>query len=214
LPAGSLSGSKLLEPSQLTIAIESIASRYFRFGVTWLILRPRCNQNAANQEPVMSNEVTKQISRRAVAIAGALGALTISTKAIAAVCPPGKSGTDLMTAGATMPKGVTDKVIGGINLANEKVKLAGYQLRGRELVIQPGGEVPWHSHADRPALIYIAKGTITEFTSTCAVPIVHKAGDLAVEDHKVSHWWRNTGNEPCVVLSFDLFHEGQDAKMM
>lgn len=167
-----------------------------------------------NQEPIMSVEVTKQISRRAVAITGALGALTLSTRAIAAACPPGQSGIDLMKAGATMPKGVTDKVIGAIDLMHEKVKLAGYQLRGRELVIQPGGEVPWHSHADRPALIYIAKGTITEFKSTCAVPIVHKAGELAVENHEVSHWWKNMSNEPCVVLSFDLLHEDQDAKMM
>lgn len=167
-----------------------------------------------NPEPNMSNEIAKTISRRAIAIAGALGALTVSTRAIAAICPPGQSGKDLMKAGATMPKGVTDKVIGAINLADEKVKLAGYQLRGRELVIQPGGEVPWHSHADRPALIYIAKGTITEYKSTCAVPLIHKAGELAVENHEVSHWWKNTGSEPCVVLSFDLFHESQDAKMM
>ncbi|MFO1061263.1 MAG: cupin domain-containing protein [Dongiaceae bacterium] len=61
--------------------------------------------------------------------------------------------------------------------------------------VAPGGEVPWHSHADRPALIYILQGTITEFTSTCADPIVHKAGDLAVENHEVSHWWKNTGKE-------------------
>jgi quercetin dioxygenase-like cupin family protein len=94
------------------------------------------------------------------------------------------------------------------------VKLNGFQLRGRELVVQPGGEVPWHSHADRPALIYIAKGSITEFKSTCAEPILHKAGELAVEDHRVSHWWRNMGKEPCVILSFDLYHNSQDPKMM
>jgi quercetin dioxygenase-like cupin family protein len=166
------------------------------------------------KEPTMSSEIARKFSRRAVALSGALGALVLSSRAIAAVCPPGQSGKDLMGPGATAPKGVTDKIIGAIDLAQEKVKLAGYQLRGRELVIQPGGEVPWHSHADRPALIYIAKGTITEYKSTCAVPIVHKAGDLAVENHEVSHWWKNTGKEPCVVLSFDLFREGQDAKMM
>jgi quercetin dioxygenase-like cupin family protein len=119
-----------------------------------------------------------------------------------------------MSAGATAPKGVTDKVIGFIDLGNEKVKLAGYQLRGRQLIVQPGGEVPWHSHAVRPALIYIAKGSITEYTSTCADPILHRAGELAVEDHRVSHWWKNTGKEPCVILSFDLFHNSQDPKMM
>jgi quercetin dioxygenase-like cupin family protein len=100
------------------------------------------------------------------------------------------------------------------NLVNEKVKLAGYQFRTRQLVIEPGGEVPWHSHAERPAMIYILKGNITEFKSTCAVPIVHKAGDLAVETHEVSHWWRNTGKETVIILSFDLFHEAQDPHML
>lgn len=159
-----------------------------------------------------------QMSRRAVAmtgvLAGLVGTLALSTRALAGECPPGKTGTDLMGPGATAPKGVTDKVIGSIDLAAEKVQLKGYQLRGRELVVQPGGEVPWHSHADRPALIYIAKGTITEFKSTCADPIVHKAGELAVEDHRVSHWWKNMGKEPCVILSFDLFHHSQDPSMM
>jgi quercetin dioxygenase-like cupin family protein len=164
----------------------------------------------------MSHE--NEISRRTIAVTGALaglfGTLALSTRVFAGECPPGKSGTDLMSAGATAPKGVTDKVIGFIDLANEKVKLNGFQLRGRELVVQPGGEVPWHSHADRPALIYIAKGSITEFKSTCAEPILHKAGELAVEDHRVSHWWKNMGKEACVILSFDLYHNSQDPKMM
>jgi quercetin dioxygenase-like cupin family protein len=81
-------------------------------------------------------------------------------------------------------------------------------------VIQPGGEVPWHSHAERPALIYIVSGTITEFRSTCRDPIVHRGGELAVENHEVSHWWRNTGTEPVVIISFDLFHASQDPHMM
>jgi quercetin dioxygenase-like cupin family protein len=169
-----------------------------------------------HEEHIMSDENT--LSRRTVALTGAvtaaLGALALSGRAIAAECPPDKVGTDVMGPGATAPKGVADKVIGYVDLAREKVGLAGYQLRGRELVVQPGGEVPWHSHADRPALIYILSGTITEYKSTCAVPIVHKAGDLAVEDHRVSHWWKNSGKEPCVILSFDLFHNSQDPKMM
>jgi quercetin dioxygenase-like cupin family protein len=31
-------------------------------------------------------------------------------------------------------------------------------LRFRKLTIEPNGIVPWHSHADRPALIFIAEG--------------------------------------------------------
>lgn len=152
--------------------------------------------------------------RQMTAVMATLGALVASGQALAGECPAGSSGIDLMKAGATKPKGVTDKVIGSIDLAREKVRLSGYKLRMRRLVVAPGGEVPWHSHEDRPALIYILSGAITEFKSTCAVPIRHAAGSLAVEDHLVSHWWKNMGASPCVILSFDLFHEMQDPHMM
>lgn len=152
--------------------------------------------------------------RQIAALAASLGAVIASGRALAGECPAGSSGTDLMKPGASKPKGVTDKVVGSIDLAREKVKLAGYKLRMRRLVVAPGGEVPWHSHEDRPALIYILSGAITEFKSTCAVPIRHTAGALAVEDHLVSHWWKNMGSVSCVILSFDLFHETQDPHMM
>ena len=51
-------------------------------------------------------------------------------------------------------------------------------------MIKPGGDVPWHSHGDRPAMIYIVKGEITEYASNCAVPIVHKAGDVSPETQR------------------------------
>jgi quercetin dioxygenase-like cupin family protein len=156
----------------------------------------------------------QQISRRSVAIAAAFGALAASSRAFAGVCPPGKMGTDVTKPGATKGKGVTDKVIGSIDLVEEKVHLDGYQIRARRLVVQPGGEVPWHSHAERPALIYIAAGTITEYRSTCAEPIVHHAGELAVENHTVSHWWKNRGKVPVEIISFDLFQKDQDPHMM
>ena len=72
-----------------------------------------------------------------------------------------------MRAGATKPvttaaKGVTDKVLSQIDLAGEKVALKGHLMRVRKLEIQPGGIVPWHSHEDRPALIYVVSGEIYE----------------------------------------------------
>ena len=67
------------------------------------------------------------------------------------------------------------------------------QFRMRRLAIKPGGIVPWHSHDDRPALIYVAVGEVTEYASNCAVPIVHKPGEVAEEIKGTSHWWQNTG---------------------
>jgi quercetin dioxygenase-like cupin family protein len=111
-------------------------------------------------------------------------------------------------------KRVTDKVLTRIDLKNEPVMLKDHALRLRRLVIQPGGIVPWHSHTDRPAIIYIISGRVTEYRSTCTVPIVHRTGESTAEVQGTSHWWKNTGKRPVVLLSADLFHDKDDAHMM
>jgi len=153
--------------------------------------------------------------RHSLAIASAAAAFALlSTSAFANGCPAGKLVADGQgqKAGATMPAGVTDTVLASIDLAKEKVALPDHKLRMRRLVIQPGGVVPWHSHGDRPALIYIISGEITEYASDCAVPVVHKAGDVSV-DADLSHWWKNTGSKTVVLISADLFHDPSDMNM-
>lgn len=109
--------------------------------------------------------------------------------------------------------GVTDTVLQKIELANEPVGLKQHALRLRRLVVQPGGIVPWHSHTDRPAIIIILSGTITEYRSTCAVPIVHRAGESTAESGGLSHWWKNHTRQPVVLLSADLLHDQHDHHM-
>src|SRR5262245_9912249 len=74
-------------------------------------------------------------------------------------------------------------------------------------IVEPGGIVAWHSHADRPAIIYIIEGEINEYASNCAVPITHKAGDVVAEI-EISHWWKNLGDKTVVLLSADLLWVG------
>ena len=131
----------------------------------------------------------------------------VSLSAQAGECPTDKIRPGVRTQGETKPKGVTDTVLASIDLSKEKVSLQDHQLRTRKLVIQPGGVVPWHSHEDRPALIYIVSGTIEEYASNCSVPIVHRAGEVSVEKSGVQHWWKNTGKSPVVLLSSDVFHD-------
>ena len=146
-------------------------------------------------------------------LAAALGLALLSTAARAGQCP-----ADQISAGATKPvttpgKGVTDTELSAIDLSQEPARIDGRTLRLRKLVIQPGGIVPWHSHADRPAIIYIVQGTITEYASNCAVPIVHKMGEIARETSKTSHWWKNTGHSPVTLLSADMLHDKNDHNM-
>ena len=139
--------------------------------------------------------------------------LALATPAFAGECPAGQMRADATKPSTAAAKAVTDQVLSMIDLADEKVALKGHMMRVRKLEVQPGGIVPWHSHGDRPALIYIVSGEIYENASNCAVPILHKAGDVARETHATSHWWNNAGKTPVVLLSFDILHDPNDHNM-
>lgn len=124
--------------------------------------------------------------------------------AFAGDCPAGQVAEDGMKPGATMPKGVTDSVVKTIDLSSKGDAWKGSMLRMRKLVVEPGGVVPWHSHDMRPANILIASGSITEYRSTCKVPILHKAGEVTAEFGHLSHWWKNNGKVPAVLYSSDI----------
>ena len=100
--------------------------------------------------------------------------------------------------------GVTDTIIASIDLSPMGGGLAGRKMRMRKLVVQPGGIVPWHSHEARPANIYIISGSITEYRSSCAVPIEHDAGDVTAEFGPLAHWWKNNTKHPAVLISADI----------
>jgi quercetin dioxygenase-like cupin family protein len=156
------------------------------------------------------------LGRVAAGGAAALVVAAFSATAFAGSCPADKvvaSGQG-QKPGATMPKGVTDTVLSSVNLAEEPVKLDDHLMRLRRLVIQPGGIVPWHSHGDRPAIIYVVQGQVTEYASSCAVPILHKAGEATAETHLTAHWWKNTGKTTAVLLSADILHDPMDANSM
>jgi len=151
-------------------------------------------------------------ARHALGAAALLaGTIFLAGAASAGECPADKVTPGLRASGETKPNGVTDTVLASVDLSKEKVNLQDRQLRTRRLVVQPGGVVPWHSHEDRPALIYIVSGTIQEYASNCAVAIEHKAGEVSVEKSGIQHWWKNTGKVPAVLLSSDVFHQVKEA---
>jgi quercetin dioxygenase-like cupin family protein len=145
----------------------------------------------------------------AVVVAAGFAAPT----AIAGQCPPDKVVADATKPDSSPAKGVTDNVLAAINLAEEPGNIEHRMLRLRKLTVAPGGVVPWHSHVDRPAIIYIVSGEVTEYASNCAVPILHKSGEVARETHVTAHWWKNTGKETAVLLSADLLHDANDHNM-
>ncbi len=139
--------------------------------------------------------------------------LAAAPLAMAGECPADQAGVDVRPAADHAAAGVTDTVLAALPLAETALAIDDRTMRVRHLVIEPGGIVPWHSHGDRPALILVTKGEIEEYASTCAVPIVHVAGDVAVERKETSHWWQNLGTEPVELYSFDILHDETDHNM-
>jgi len=143
----------------------------------------------------------------------AVGLVVSAGIASAGECPANQVSPNAVTSGATMPVDVTDKVLGSIDLGSEKTALKDHLFRMRRLEIKPGGIVPWHSHGERPALIFIVKGEILEYSSNCKTPITHKAGDVSVEKAGVAHWWKNVSKETVVLISADILHDRADHNM-
>jgi quercetin dioxygenase-like cupin family protein len=139
-----------------------------------------------------------------------------ATFASAGECPADQVMAGAVTSGATAPKGVEDTVISSIDLSPKGAGFENQMMRMRRLVIQPGGVVPWHDHAVRPANILVISGEVIEHRSNCKVPIVHKAGEVVAEfGADLAHWWENTGSEPAVLISADIvMSEMKDDKMM
>ncbi|MBD3732908.1 MAG: cupin domain-containing protein [Sphingopyxis sp.] len=142
-------------------------------------------------------------NRMTLAVLAATASFVAATPAFAGTCPAGKTAANALDGAPTAPSNVTDTVIGSVDLAKE-IGVANRDLRMRRLVVQPGGIVPLHSHAGRPALIIVVSGAVTEYRSSCSVGIDHAAGDISSESDGISHWWRNNGKTPAILLSADV----------
>jgi quercetin dioxygenase-like cupin family protein len=159
-------------------------------------------------------KTTKGRIGRSLAVVGlVLVSGTFASAAFAGECPADAKKPNAREAVDMKPVGVTDTVIAAIDVEKEPAKIEDREFRMRKLTIEPGGIVPWHSHGDRPAIIYIVQGDVVEFASNCAGPIHHKAGDVVAETHQVSHWWKNLGDETVVLLSADLLKDENDHNM-
>ena len=110
------------------------------------------------------------------------------------------------------PVGVTDVTLGSIDLGKEPAHLQDRELRFRKLTIEPGGIVPWHSHDDRPALIFVQQGEIVEYASNCVDPIQHKAGDPGRRSSAL-RMGKNLGRETVILYVGDVRKDPHDHNM-
>jgi len=82
----------------------------------------------------------------------------------------------------------------------------GYQLRGRKITFEPGGGTVEHSHKERPGIVMVLSGEITEVRN--GEKRIFKAGDTWIEDRDTTHWVVNSSTVPAVIWMVDLPVEG------
>ncbi len=160
----------------------------------------------------MNKDIRKPISL-AFMLAG-IAIASVTTSAMAGTCPADKVATNPLADAPTMPVGVTDTELSSVDLSTENVKLKERRLRLRHMTIQPGGIVPLHSHADRPALIMVESGEIFENSSKCLVPILHKQGEISKEFLGTKHWWKNSSGKAVELTIADIVNDKKPDTMM
>jgi quercetin dioxygenase-like cupin family protein len=133
------------------------------------------------------------------------------TMAAAGTCPPDQVLTEPRDIEQIAAVALRREVLANVRLEGWR-DMGGFLLRMRRLEVQPGGFVPTHSHADRPAIVYTVIGTVIEHNTFCAVPITHHAGDVSEEfGPGYEHWWENKGSETVVFISADVLPYNSDA---
>jgi len=103
-------------------------------------------------------------------------------------------------------KGVTVKPLAMVDLGLEIEGMEGRQLRMRLVTIEPGGVFgPVHDHKDRPGVVYILQGTITDHRSGVATD--YGPGVGWPEDKNTTHWLENRGATAAVEISVDIVRQ-------
>jgi quercetin dioxygenase-like cupin family protein len=111
--------------------------------------------------------------------------------------------------GTPETKGVTVTKLAAVDLGPEIEGMTGRQLRMRLVTIEPGGVLgPVHNHKDRPGIVYILQGTITDHRD--GVAREYGPGVGWPEDKDTTHWLENRGSETAVEISIDIFNRQKD----
>ena len=113
----------------------------------------------------------------------------------------------MTTAAAPPPaSGVSVELLGQVELGAEIPGMEGRLLRMRLVTIEPGGVLgPLHDHVDRPGLVFVLRGTVTDHREGGSQD--YGPGPGWPEDRHSVHWLENTGAEPAVEISVDIVRQ-------
>ena len=105
--------------------------------------------------------------------------------------------------GAPETTGVEVELLATVDLGPEIEGMDGRQLRMRMVTIEPGGVFgPVHDHQDRPGLVYVMQGTITDHRD--GISTDYGPGVGWPEDRSTLHWLENRGTVAAIEISVDV----------
>ena len=127
--------------------------------------------------------------RRATLAAIAIGLLT-SDWALSQSGPPEKA------------RGVSRNELAAIDLGNEIDGMSGRVLRQHRTTIDPGGAIPLHDHVDRPEILFVFAGRLTDLQGTESKE--YGVGESFTVGKATRHWLENRGSEPATFIATSI----------
>ena len=102
----------------------------------------------------------------------------------------------------TEKKGISAVEREAVDLGPEIPGMQGRYLRLRSGTIEPGGHNAIHTHADRPEILYVVKGTVTEHRN--GTTNEYREGEILVGTKETKHWIENKGTTKATFLVVDI----------
>ncbi len=100
-------------------------------------------------------------------------------------------------------RGVETELLTTVDLGREIEGMEGRELRMRMVTMEPGGVFgPVHDHVDRPGVVYVLQGVITDHRDGVARD--YGPGVGWPEDRDTTHWLENRGTVTAVEISVDV----------
>ena len=103
-------------------------------------------------------------------------------------------------------KGMRAPVVASLDLGPEIDGMQGRQLRMRLITLEPGGVIALHSHKDRPTVVHLLHGTLTELREGGYLK-EYREGESWAEGKTITHWAENRGANPAVAIVVDIFRQ-------
>jgi quercetin dioxygenase-like cupin family protein len=99
-------------------------------------------------------------------------------------------------------EGVSVVALGQLKESSIKIQLglSGYEMKLREVTVEPGGAIKEHSHATRPGLVQTISGSWIEVRNGKEISYPATKKEALVEDENTVHWLYNDGDVPAVAV--------------